>query len=365
MFRRLATAIPAIGLILLAGAGPAAACGFLVAENGTVQLVRTTTLAAYFEGVEHYVTSFEYAAGVDEFGSIVPLPDVPTSVERGGDWTLQRLNREFAPPQIFAAAGAAEDEAEVILETQIDALDIAVLRGGAVEVVEWANDHGYDLPDDAADMLAFYANRSPIFMAARFDSHRAEALGQNAGDSTPIHVTIPTDAPWVPLSILGMGKQGDARAEADLYLLTDDEPILMHGTGRGVRVDASEEASSALLDDLRSDTGMGWVPDEAWVTKVAIDEASSNLDYDLAISVDGTRPSRLDTGLPVTEAAVVTQGGHLAGFDIGTSAAGTGLPLRNADHGESPWLLLPLLAFAIAGIATLVAGPIVMLTRRS
>ncbi|HSH22736.1 MAG TPA: hypothetical protein VK975_01590 [Acidimicrobiales bacterium] len=31
---------------------------------------------------------------VGENGSIVPLPDVPTAVERGGDWTLQRLARE-------------------------------------------------------------------------------------------------------------------------------------------------------------------------------------------------------------------------------------------------------------------------------
>ena len=76
-------------------------------ENGTIQLVRTTTLAAYHDGVERYVTSFEFTGEGESVGSIVPLPDVPTSVERGGDWTLQRLAQEVAPPRL-AAESAAE-----------------------------------------------------------------------------------------------------------------------------------------------------------------------------------------------------------------------------------------------------------------
>ena len=79
---------------------PAAAdaCGGLIGENGTIELVRTTTLAAYSDGVERYVTAFEFTGEGESVGSIVPLPDVPTSVERGGDWTLQRLALEVAPP---------------------------------------------------------------------------------------------------------------------------------------------------------------------------------------------------------------------------------------------------------------------------
>ena len=86
------------GLALALMAAPAVACGGLVGENGTIQLTRTTTLAAYHNGVERYVTSFEFSGQGKEVGSIVPLPDVPTKVERGGDWTLQRLEREVAPP---------------------------------------------------------------------------------------------------------------------------------------------------------------------------------------------------------------------------------------------------------------------------
>ena len=31
--------------------------------------------------------------------AIVPLPGVPSKVQRGGNWTLQRLQREVAPPE--------------------------------------------------------------------------------------------------------------------------------------------------------------------------------------------------------------------------------------------------------------------------
>src|SRR3954466_4473548 len=103
-------------------AAPAGACGGLVGENGTIQLERTTTLAAYHDGVERYVTSFSFTGEGKEVGSIVPLPGIPSDVVRGGDWTLQRLEREVQPPapkfDTFAASGAASaDKAQVILQT--------------------------------------------------------------------------------------------------------------------------------------------------------------------------------------------------------------------------------------------------------
>ena len=81
---------------LVAAAGPAGACGGLVGENGSIQLVRTATLAAYHDGVERYVTSFEFVGEGAEVGSIVPLPDIPTSVERGGDTAARALHDEEA-----------------------------------------------------------------------------------------------------------------------------------------------------------------------------------------------------------------------------------------------------------------------------
>src|SRR5687767_6861089 len=90
-----AFALAALGAASLSTTtGSANACAGLIGSNGAVNLGRTTTLAAYHDGTEHYVTSFEFQGGGGEFGTLIPLPGVPTSVEKGGSWTLQRLQLE-------------------------------------------------------------------------------------------------------------------------------------------------------------------------------------------------------------------------------------------------------------------------------
>jgi hypothetical protein len=288
--------------------GPAGACGGLVGENGTIQLTRTTTLAAYHDGVERYVTSFEFSGTGQSVGSIVPLPGVPTKVERGGDWTLQRLQREIAPPfperaALAADAQSAAGSAEVLQQTQVDALDITILRGGGDAVGTWAIDHGFLLTPDAPEMLDFYSHRSKIFMAARFDATRAAALGQQSGDGTPIMLTIPTEEPWVPLRILALGLDSSQFVSADVFLLTDVRPTVL-AADQGVEVARSEPASASLLDDLRSDTHMGWVPDSMWFTYYAVSTAAGELRHDLAVSTHAdTLPSARMAGFSVPAAS--------------------------------------------------------------
>jgi hypothetical protein len=315
------------------GAAPALACGGLVGENGTIQLVRTTTLAAYSDGVERYVTAFEFTGSGEEVGSIIPLPDVPTKVERGGDWTLQRLALEIAPPaedSLFFAEASVAGSAEVLLEVEIDALDITVLRGGGDEVGAWAAEHGFLLSPDAPEILDFYAERSPIFMAARFNAERAADLAQEAGDSTPIMATIPTDDPWVPIRILGLGAEGNTRIEADVFVLTEDKPDLLAG-GTGMTLQRSEAASTFLLDDLRSDVAMEWLPENMWLSYLSLDSPASELDYDLAISATkGVGADFADTGVPAPQAIPIGEDGPpawpaLAGIGAGLVTLGLGL----------------------------------------
>jgi hypothetical protein len=291
-------------------AGPAAACGGLVGENGTIKLVRTTTLAAYHDGVERYVTSFEFSGQGKAVGSIVPLPAVPTKVERGGSWTLQRLEREVAPPEasgLFRAASAkaAEDSVQVVLQTQVDALDITILKGGGQAVGKWAVDHGFLLTPDAPEMLDYYAARSPVFMTARFDAERARALGQNTGDGTPIMLTIPTKEPWVPLRILSLGLAKATPVNADVFLLTDARPKLLAG-GRGLSLARDEQAPATLLNDLRSDKNMGWVPASMWFTYLRLNVPAGQLHYDLAIAArPGDLPSLRAAGVDAAHAQTV------------------------------------------------------------
>ncbi|HEX8001451.1 MAG TPA: DUF2330 domain-containing protein [Mycobacteriales bacterium] len=300
------------------GAAPALACGGLIGPNGAVNLTRTTTFAGYANGVEHYVTSFAYAGGGGAFGSLTPLPGVPTKVEQGGDWTLQRLVRETEPQPTFRAeagvfAATTSKAADVLLRTKVGALSITVLRGGGDEVGTWAKQNGFRLPADAPEVLDFYAARSPIFLAAVFDADAARKKGQQVGDGTSVHIEIPTDDPWVPLRILALGKSPGEAVEADVYLLTEHRPRLLSttpiatgpATGETLSVLHDAEASEQLLTDLRDDRGGGWVPRSGWLTKVRVNGPAATVTGDLAIDATGTRtPSFVKAGLSRPVSAV-------------------------------------------------------------
>ena len=337
---RLGAGVSAAVLMLIVAATPVLACGGLIGPNGAVNLLRTSTFAGYHDGIEHYVTSFQFAGGGGSFGSITPLPGVPTSVVKGGDWTLQRLVRETTPVArdvaIFAASGAASAGAEELMKVKIDALDLTVLRGGSADIGAWASEHGFRLPPDAPEVLDFYAQRSQIFLAAAFDADAAQARGQALGDGTPVHITIPTDNPWVPLRILALGKAAGEVVQADVYLLSDHAPALLPApTGsNGLRLDHSARATDSLLTDLRSDRGMEWIPKTGWLTKVAIDGTAAQIGFDLAIDASGAgRPSAIDAGFTMKGAVIPSAPVDvsrllLALALVGVGVAGLGLIAR-------------------------------------
>jgi Uncharacterized protein conserved in bacteria (DUF2330) len=273
--------------------------------------------------VEHYVTSFEFSKAKGEFGSIVPLPGVPSNIAKAGKWTLQRLQQEVQPAQRLAFAAAAPealDAVTIIEEKQVGALDLTVLKGGGSAVATWAEDNGFGLTPDAPEVLDFYANRSPVFMAVKFDATRAARQGLDIGDGTPVHLTIPTDDPWVPLRILSLGADRSDVIEADVFLLTEREPAMLPSTlsrvgttsqDGGLILRRSQPASRFLLADLRSDRGMKWLPKSGmWLSYLQLNERAGNLGYDLALDVSGRgEPSPVDAGLaapaPAPEANLV------------------------------------------------------------
>ena len=318
--RLLIVAIPILAALaavsLIQGPSSASACAGLIGSNGAVNLGRTTTLAAYHDGIEHYVTAFQFQGGGGEFGTLIPLPDVPSKVERGGDWTLQRLALETQPPVAEAAFDSVLALGAVVLqEVRIDALDITVLKGGGPDVATWATEHGFRLSPDAPEVLDFYAARSPIFLAAVFDGDAALARGQQIGDGTPVHITIPTSNPWVPLRILTLGKQPADRVDADVFLLTDREPALLPAPGPGLSLVHNEAATTTLLDDLRADVGMSWIPQSAWLTKLQVDSSAADLRFDLAIDTSGkNNPSPVAAGLELPDIAPADNDGSASTF---------------------------------------------------
>ena len=170
MVHKLVPAAAATLAVFLTQALPAAACGGLIAPNGAIRLERATTLVAWHDGVERYMTSFSYTGEADSFGWIVPLPAVPDKVEEGGGWTLQRLFRETHPQRFvldFAGAQTANAPAEVLQQVKVRALDITVLRGSGQAVLDWAAGNGFAIDAETRAHVLQYAKGSPVFMAAK------------------------------------------------------------------------------------------------------------------------------------------------------------------------------------------------------
>jgi hypothetical protein len=101
---------------------------------------------------------------------------------------------------------------------------------------------------------------------------------------------------------LALGKQPSDRVEADVFLLTDREPALLPVPHAGLSLAHSEPATKSLLDDLRADDGMSWVPPSAWLTKLQVDTDAGDLRFDLAVDASGNdRPSPVAAGLELPD----------------------------------------------------------------
>jgi hypothetical protein len=299
--RQFLPATLAIG-VLVSQALPALACGSLVAPNGAVRLSRATTFVSWHNGIEHYLTAFTYQGDVANLGWIVPLPAIPTKIEEGGAWTLQRLQRETHPlPPNVLAAGAANEatpSAQVIEQVQVEALNITVLKGSGQEVLVWCQQNGFTLSDETRAHLLGYAKGSPIFMAAKYDTARAQARGQLQGDGAPVLITLPTKYLWVPLEVLALEGQ---QVQADLYLLTD-QPVNTSDLGAvigqspvgtqvpgapGFTLAFQERMNASLYHDLSTDRNMGWVRPDGWLTYLTLDASEPQVTYDMAVAPSG------------------------------------------------------------------------------
>lgn len=302
--RRLGVAAVAAAAFGALQASPGLACGALVDPNGSVHLGQATTLVAWHDGVEHYLTAFTYSgASAADFGYIVPLPANPISpVVEGGAWTLQRLEREVAPPLdqpgFAASAAALAPEATVLQQVQVAALDISVIRGSGQGIVNWCARNGFVLPAETRDHLLRYARVTPYFLAAKYNLARARTQRLVSGEGTPVLITMRTPDLWVPLEVLAQDSQP---VDADLFLLTDsplstgEENVLLPTPGpvqlpgaSGFTLVKSEPMNGSLYHDLSTDRNMSWVWRNSTLSYLTLRAPGSSVNYDLGVTPQGS-----------------------------------------------------------------------------
>src|ERR1700693_158664 len=354
MVNKLVPAAAATLAVFLTQALPAAACGGLVAPNGAIRLERATTLVAWHDGVERYMTSFSYNASASSFAGIVPLPAVPQKVEEGGGWPLQRLFRETHPqPAIlglqFAVQAASADKAVVLQQVQVRALDITVLRGSGQGVLDWAASNGFAVDAETRAHVLQYAKGSPIFMAAKYNAGRAQQQRLLFGDGAPVLITMKIAHPWIPFEVLAAGQQ----VQADLYLLSD-KPVntsewraLIGASGVGTQVQGAEgfslefqeKMTDSLYRDLSTDKNMGWVRKDSWLTYLTLNAPDDKLTYDMSVT-----PMGIVKVAPFgTKPMAIVDGNATQPLDAPTAPMGTAMTLLvlGLVIGAAVWILRP------------------------
>jgi hypothetical protein len=273
--------------------------GGLIEPGHTAALVRTTSLAAWHNGFEHYITGFEFAGKLTSFGYIFPLPGVPSKVQKGGEWTLERLRGEIGEGPLAFKSGdvrflaLAAAPVQILQQVKIDALNVTVVRGGGADVVAWAQKNGFDLSPDAPKVFGRYSDAGAVFALAKYDVAEATASGLTRGQGVVVHFTIPAKAPWMPMRILAFGKTPGQVVDAELFVLTDHRPSFapVIGSIAGMQVRKNQPASASLLADLRGDRGMSWVPNSGmWFTALNLHARAETVTNDL--SIDGGGPVR-------------------------------------------------------------------------
>jgi len=197
-----------------------------------------------------------------------------------------------------APTAAQSDSAAVLQQVKIEALNITVIRGSGPQVLNWASGNGFFLNDETRAHLLVYAQGSPIFLAAKYDTSAAKARGLLQGDGTPILITMKTEHIWVPLEVLALEGQ---QVQADLFLLTDqpvytsDVAATVGQSSVGSQVpDASgfvvafqEQVTPTLYHDLSTDRNMGWVRPDSWLTYLTLNAPEPTVTYDLGVSSTG------------------------------------------------------------------------------
>lgn len=300
---RMTTMLMSVLAAVLLPSTAAYACGFLIADNGAIRL-DTFTAASILtaDGDAHYVTSFSFNGDPEAFGAVIPLPAVPTEVEKAPGWFLQRLVRETSPEPARrnALAATADQGAEVLATYEVEALDITVLRGGGGDVLQWAGANGFDLgvgdgdPDDLSDataMLDFYAQRSPVFAAIRFDNQRARQQGLTAGQGIPVRFSFADrEQAWIPVKILTFDKPATEVVVADLFLMTPEAPRILGARVPGTSVTFQQDytSGSPLVQDLTDDERAGWVPTDFTLTRIDVRTEARLLGWDIAAAVGQT-----------------------------------------------------------------------------
>jgi hypothetical protein len=199
-------------------------------------------ILVYEAGREDLILQVKYEGPVDEFGWLIPVPNLPT-VQKGSMKCFYELSqytqRHFEPP-VYETRSARqgldsankgeqpEPPVKVIEIKTVGAYEIAVLStkdAGALE--EWLGTNQFYFPADKTDVLDGYVKQQWYFVAVKINLKTGlgplSTLQKLAGgELNPLQISFASDRCVFPLKISSVNRQP---SEVQVYVLSP-EPLL-------------------------------------------------------------------------------------------------------------------------------------------
>lgn len=201
-------------------------------------------IIVYDRGQEDLILQVKYEGPVDQFGWLIPVPNLPT-VTKGSMKCFYELSqytqqRFFEPGAVMMAATASLGDhssppppppVKVVETKTVGAYDIAVLStkdSGALK--KWLDDNHYDISPDKSDVIDSYVKRQWHFVAVKINlgsSFRLLSTSKKlaSGELNPLQISFASDRCVFPLKISSINGKP---SEVSLYVLSP-EPLLELG----------------------------------------------------------------------------------------------------------------------------------------
>lgn len=212
-------------------------------------------IIAYDAGYEVLILQVKYEGPVEQFGWLIPVPNVPTITQGSMDcfyelskYTQEHLERRSTTMRVSLGDPTKgqsiepEPPVKVIEVKTVGAYQIAVLSAkDAGALSEWLDANGFFLPTDKSDVIDSYVKRGWYFVAARINLRKTDGLevvpgAQRAGTSSmesvkeklssgelrPLHLGFSSDRCVFPLKISSINGKP---SEVQIYLLSK-EPLV-------------------------------------------------------------------------------------------------------------------------------------------
>ena len=174
-----------------------------------VPIARTgdqNTFVFYKDGVETFVIHPGFKGKVEEFGMLIPLPEVP-ELRKVSDNIFPHIRSAIDPPEVvvyayrrwarFGGKNAAETKSrapkkslEVLKEKQVRVVkeeavgmyEVAVLEAGSAKALKkWMDDHGYKYPKGMDKACEDYVKNRLVLRRRENQSQRQESRRPETG----------------------------------------------------------------------------------------------------------------------------------------------------------------------------------------